>query len=466
MDSGEQVRLEDGRILSCIETVRSLPQKRQVFLGDLDGRPVFAKLYLDPGRRQKHWQRELNGINAFQQHDIPTAELLYAGTVGDEKYPLIVLARLMEPVSLKVAWDKADSAACKRLLEDMVAVLARHHMAGVRQADLHLDNFVISEGQIYSLDGAGVSVVEEELGLNDGLDNLALFLAQLSPRLMVSAPELYDLYLTQRGADQGPGSDYLLWQIKQSREWRWKKFQGKLFRECTAMRYRKSLSRLEVVSRCDVSPEMDVLLTDPSSSFSDRDKTHKNGASSTVWTILVGKLPVVVKRYNSRGIFKEILQRFVPGRALVSWVNANMLMFFDVSTARPMAVLKIKRSFWKTESYFLTEETKNETLYRWLLDEARTQEEKKIMTKKVVSVFCQLFSHQITHGDMKEANWLVFHNEPVLIDLDSMKRHRSKILFKRARRGDLRRFMKNWKDLPELFVLFEDEFKAQGLGWS
>ena len=98
-----RVTLEDGRILSCIETVRSLPHKRQVFLGDLDGRPVFAKLYLDPGRRQRHWQRELDGINAFQQRGILTAELLYAGAVGEERFPLIVLARLPEPVTLKAA---------------------------------------------------------------------------------------------------------------------------------------------------------------------------------------------------------------------------------------------------------------------------------------------------------------------------------------------------------------------------
>ncbi len=466
MDSGEQVRLEDGRILSCIETVRSLPQKRQVFLGDLDGRPVFAKLYLDPGRRQKHWQRELNGINAFQQRGTLTAELLYAGTVGDEKYPLIVLARLPEPISLRVAWDGADSAACKRLLEDMVAVLARHHMAGVCQADLHLDNFVISEGQIYSLDGAGVSVVEGELGLKTGLDNLALFLAQLSPRWVVSAPELYDLYLTQRGLGQGPGVTYLLRQIKQAREWRWNRFRGKLFRDCTAIRYSESSHRVEIVTRSDIGPELEHLLADPDASFPGREKALKNGITCTVWATQVGDLSVVVKRYNARDGVKGVLQKLVRGRAMASWENAHLLGFYGVSTPRPVAALKMKSVAGSTASYFLTEEIDGICLYYWLLDEARSEADLKLMANKVVKVFAQLRTHWITHGDLKVANWFVVDGEVVLIDLDSMKKHRNSLLFHRFWKSDVRRFMQNWKDLPELCALFSDEFEAQGLEWK
>jgi tRNA A-37 threonylcarbamoyl transferase component Bud32 len=463
MDSGEKIRLEDGRILSCVEAVRSLPGKRQVFLGDLDGVPVFAKLYLDPGRRKKHWQRELDGINVFQQRGILTAELLYAGEAGENGNPLILLARLPEPVSLKSAWEGADSAEKLQLLRDMVAVLAGHHNAGAYQSDLHLDNFVISEGSIYSLDGAGVGAVDGALDVNAGLDNLALFLAQLFPQWEEFIPELYELYLKKRGQKQGPGEGYLLRGVEKSRERRWDKFRGKLFRDCTAIRYRESPQRLEITTRVDTSPELDRLLANPDASFPGRDKAFKNGNTCTVWATKVNNLSVVIKRYKAKSIFKGLLQKIVRGRALSSWENAHLLGFYGFHTPRPVAVLKLKDGPWKTLSYFISEEIDGICLYYWLLDEARSIDELTMMAGKVADVFKRLYSHRITHGDMKEVNLFVVDNEMVLIDLDSMIKHRSELRFRRAWRKDLRRFMQNWKKHPDLLALFQEEFKAQGL---
>ncbi len=458
-------QLDDGRKLRCNATVRLLPDKREARLGMLGRRPVFIKIFLDAKRGKIHWQRELDGVTALQQRGILTAELLYAGVVGDDGLPLIVLARLPEPVTLREAWDEADSATSQQLLEEMVTVLAKHHMAGVCQTDLHLNNFVISEGQIYSLDGAGVIVTEGEFGLQAGLDNLALFLAQLAPRWAAYAPELYSHYLAQRGREHGPGSGYLSRQIERLREWRWNKFKGKLFRDCTSFRYRESPGRVEIVAREHAGPELDALLSDPDASFPGREKALKNGVTCTVWGAKVGALPLVIKRYNTPEWYKGLVQQFVRGRAMVSWENAHMLGFYGVSTPRPLAVMKQKSGLWKTSSYFLTKEMDGICIYYWLLDEVRTDAEIKGMAKKVVELLMQLRTHRISHGDMKVANWFVVDNEVVLIDLDTMKKYRSTLLFRRAWRSDLRRFMKNWRELPELFFLFRDELKAQGLEW-
>ena len=482
--SGDTFRLEDGSTLSCIATVRSLPHKRQVFLGELDGREVFAKLYLDPGKRQRHWQRELDGIAAFQQRGILTAELLYSGTVGDEKLPLIVLARLPEPVSLRAVWDGAGHAARERLLQDMVELLAAHHQAGLCQTDLHLDNFVISEGQIYSLDGAGVTMTEGGLSLKAGLNNLALFLAQLAPKWAASAHELYTHYLAQREIEQGPGSGYLSQQIKQAREWRWNKFKGKLFRECTAFRYKESSRRMEVVARRYAGQELDALLADPDASFPGKDKALKNGVTCTVWLAQAGDLTVVVKRYNSRGVVKEIMQKFLRGRALVSWENAHLLGFCGISTPSPVAVLMRKQGVFQSQSYFITEAvvefespkwfqdgviSQKETaaafrVSRWFVDDAVPVVEKKAMAGKIADMLRQVEGLHISHGDMKAANILVVGGEPVLIDLDSMRRHTSGMLFRRAWRKDMRRFMSNWDDEPKVQAMFRDVLRAKGVG--
>jgi tRNA A-37 threonylcarbamoyl transferase component Bud32 len=210
---------------------------------------------------------------------------------------------------------------------------------------------------------------------------------------------------------------------------------------------------------------MDALLSDPDASFPGREKALKNGATCTVWATQVGALPLVIKRYNSQGWFKGLIQKVVRGRAMESWENSHLLGFYGVATPRPLAVLKQSIGWWKTSSYFLTEEMDGICIYYWLLDEARTDAEKKDMVKKVAELLVQLRAHKISHGDMKVANWFVVDNEVVLIDLDTMKKYRSSLLFRRAWRGDLKRFMKNWRPLPDLFFLFRDEFRAQGLEW-
>lgn len=94
MVSEEQYRLEDGRSLCCMQTVRLLPGRRRACLAELDGQPVFAKIFLDRKRGKVHYQRELAGIRAFEQGGILTAKLLYAGELAETCWPVIVLARI------------------------------------------------------------------------------------------------------------------------------------------------------------------------------------------------------------------------------------------------------------------------------------------------------------------------------------------------------------------------------------
>ncbi len=454
MPKEDNYKLADGRELCCTATVRSLPGKREACLGTLDGRAVFIKFFLDANRGNIHWQRELDGVRALQQRGILTAELLYAGVVGDDDLPLIVLVQLPEPVTLREAWDEADTTASHRLLEDMTTILAGHHMAGVCQTDLHLNNFVISEGKIYSLDGAGVIVIDGEFGLQAGLDNLALFMSQLTPRWAAFAPALYNHYLAQRGLEDGPGSGYLLQQIERLREWRWNRFKGKLFRDCTSFRCRKLPNRLEIVSRKYVGPELDALLSDPGSSLVDERKVLKKGNTCTVWTADVGVLRLVIKRYNVKGFWHGIKLGLWPSRAFRSWRSAHRLLFHGISTPAPVAVLRTGRRWSHLATYLFMEYVDGVGAHRWFLDAAVTIEEKRDIAVKIASLFRRLMEQGISHGDMKASNIMVVAGEVMLIDLDSMCRHVTDIGLRRAWRSDLRRFMANWSDAPELTELF------------
>ena len=56
---------------------------------------------------------------------------------------------------------------------------------------------------------------------------------------------------------------------------------------------------------------------------------------------------------------------------------------------------------------------------------------------------------------MKATNIIIHNDKPYLLDLDSMKAHKNKYIFMCAWQKDIKRFMKNWDDLPEINQLFK-----------
>jgi hypothetical protein len=61
---------------------------------------------------------------------------------------------------------------------------------------------------------------------------------------------------------------------------------------------------------------------------------------------------------------------------------------------------------------------------------------------------------------MKASNLKMVDGNPMLIDLDSMKQHRSRYFAEKAHAKDLRRFMQNWKDDASLYNAFVKTFKV------
>ncbi|VAX05511.1 serine/threonine protein kinase [hydrothermal vent metagenome] len=446
--------LDDGRQLHCSETVRLLPGKRRASIGTLEGRPVFVKCFLDQKRGQVHWQRELNGIKAFWDRGILTAELLYVGQEAEHGWPLIVLAQIPDPISLKDAWQLGDDARREHLLREMVSLLAQHHRAGLRQTDLHLDNFVLSQGEIFSLDGAGVTDNDSELGLADSLENIALLIAQLHPEWEAQISNLYDQYFAERDWSGGPGYVDLLKSVGRWRKRRWREHQGKLLRECTDFVCRQEQGRFEVIARSALNPAMESLLAAPDSSFPGKEWALKNGNTCTVWATNVNDLSLVIKRYNVKGSWHGLKLATRKGRAFRSWENAHRLVFYGIATPHPVALVKIKHGLLKPMSYFIAEQVDGVGAQEWFRDESISWTAKIAMAEKINQLLLQLEAQRISHGDLKASNILIVGDRPVLIDLDAMQQHASTTSFRKSWGKDLRRFMRNWDDAPDLKELF------------
>ena len=455
--------LDNGQEVVCLEVVRSLPGRRLVFLGEYAGAKVFVKMYLDPQRGPRHWQRELDGLKAFQQGAIPTADLLYAGRSADRGWPVIVLAELTGMQSAKHAWSEADTECREQIVKRMAVLLARHHRSGLCQTDLHLGNFLLSDQEIFSLDGAGVTVSNGELDRESSLQNLALFIAQLPPEWESYVSEVYKIYAAERGWQGDSGAETLLRQVQLARAGRWREFRHKLLRNCTAFSYTKHSDGFQVIAREYTGHEMSALLRDPDASFPGADQALKNGNTCTVWATTLNGLGVVIKRYNVKGFWHGLKLVLLEGRCVRSWVNGYRLMFYGIPTPKPIALLKRRDGLLGSKAYLLAEQVSSVSAQEWFNDPAVAGEEKKIMAARIAQILQGLQQQQISHGDLKASNILIGAGEAMLIDLDAMRQHTSPAKFKQAWAKDIQRFLKNWQDDKELLELFTNSLKSCGI---
>lgn len=463
MPADKVYRLDNGKELNCLEVVRSLPGKRLVFLGEYSGDKVFAKLYLDPKRGTRHWRRERDGLSAFESHGITTAAILYAGRTEVQGLPVIVLKRLQGLESVRQAWDEADQGDREQILKRMVLLLARHHQAGLCQTDLHLDNFLLSEQEIFSLDGAGVRLHAGGVSRDARLENLGLLIAQLTLEWESRVPAMYDLYAEASGWRQGPGADVLLEKVRVARERRWKGLRGKLFRNCTAFTYTRHRDGFQVVANRYSGRGLFELLRHPDASYPGADQALKNGNTCTLWPVTVDGLGLVVKRYNVKGFWHGLKLRLFPGRGERSWVNGYLLGFYGIPTPSPVALLKWRSGLFPT-TYLFTERVHAVSALEWFHDPAVATADKGVMAEQIACIFSKLYRQKISHGDLKATNILITEGRAMLIDLDAMRRHSSDAGFGKAWARDMRRFLQNWGEDEYLYGLFVKALESAGIG--
>ena len=87
------------------------------------------------------------------------------------------------------------------------------------------------------------------------------------------------------------------------------------------------------------------------------------------------------------------------------------------------------------------------------------QAQKATAAANVARLFHKLYLLGIEHGDFKAANVKMVGDQPLLIDLDSMREHSCRWLFERRHVRDLRRFMRNWQRDNETGILLVNAFK-------
>lgn len=436
-----------GGDLQLQQLLRVLPGQRYVALAQWQGRPVLAKLLVG-NKAARHFQRELDGARQLAEQGLNTPHLLAYGLCEGEGGWLL-FEYLQGAESLWDAWRAVEhhsllSVEQQAVLASALASIAQMHRQGLWQADLHLDNLLRHDGQLYVIDGGGVQVeiAGQPLSRKRVLENLGVFFAQLPVELTPFIEELLVHYLLVNGEHALP-LEALLGEVTKVRQWRLRDYLRKAARDCTLFAAKIGAFGLRVVRRADQSTLQPLL--ENIDRLTEQGHIYKTGGAATVAQVQLQGRSLVVKRYNVKSLGHWLKRFWRPSRAWHSWIAGNRLQLLGIATPQPLAVLERRWCWLRGRAYLITEYCGGQDIIaRFQAFHDGSPPETDLLA--LDRLFAALLRERISHGDFKGHN--LFWDDRLacwsLIDLDAMQQHRSARSFARAYARDRARFLRNW----------------------
>jgi tRNA A-37 threonylcarbamoyl transferase component Bud32 len=184
----------------------------------------------------------------------------------------------------------------------------------------------------------------------------------------------------------------------------------------------------------------------------------KEDTTASVWRTRYNSRDLVVKRYNTQGIWHAIRRSFRKSRAENCRKMTDRFKDAGIDTAPNIAVIQEWAGPFKLRSWFICGYIEGKMLIAYFKkkDECNSALTELTQLKSAVAdLFEKLRIHHLSHGDLKASNILLSRGTLCLIDLDAACAHKYKVLFQRAHKKDRLRFMKNWQQRPEIRLVFE-----------
>ncbi|WP_296187649.1 lipopolysaccharide kinase InaA family protein [Pseudomonas sp. UBA1879] len=443
--------------LQLLSLLRVLPGQRYVGAGIWRGRPVLAKLLVGH-KAPRHFQRERDGVHLLAEQGLTTPLLLAEGLKEGEGGWLL-FEFLDQAESLGDAWKAVETLPPladeqTAVLSEALAAVGQMHAKGLWQEDLHLDNLLRQNGQLYLIDGAGIRVEQagKPLSRQKVLENLGVFFAQLPRSLEPYTEELLVYYLLSNGEHALP-VEALQKQIDKVSHWRLRDYLIKIGRECSLFSVTDGPFGLRAIRREEEGAMLPVL--QKADTLIDSGHLYKTGGAASVAKTEVNGRPLVIKRYNIKH-FAHWLKRFWrPSRAWHSWREGNRLMFLGIATPKPLALLERRFIWLRRTAYLVTEYLPGPDIIERFAPYVASGDAPESELQALETLFSQLIRERISHGDLKGHNVFWHRDRWALIDLDAMCQHSSHSAFAAAFAKDRARFMRNWPADSALYQLLE-----------
>ena len=168
----------------------------------------------------------------------------------------------------------------------------------------------------------------------------------------------------------------------------------------------------------------------------------------------VSKVPnCILKRYNARNLNHVFTRAVRRSRARRCWSMSYVFSQAGLNVARPVFMFEQRIGPLRLDAYFVSEALEGEELLTAL--PKMGAEEKQAVVVEIKHAFKKMLKAKISHGDMKATNIMWSNNKLFFIDLDASKQHKFSAWSKWRNTKDIRRFLRNWDEQPELLALFD-----------
>ena len=443
-----------NRTWHCQAVLRRLPGRRLVLLA----RPVSARAAGSPaaglparilklffGRaHRRYFERERRGLAWLAAAGMPVAGI--CGEVRAHDLSGLIIEYLHGAQDVPAH----DQAA----LERVAALLGRMHAAGLWQADLHLENFLLCDGDLYAIDGDAVKRRADAVSLAHGLADLATLAAQRPPREDDRAAGLLAAYAGARNLADVPTEMEFGAKLRRARRSRANRYLKKSLRNCSEFALSADAEFRYLALRGLGQRVLEQLRLDGRLQRGEgflAAEAVKLGNSATL-VRAEATVPVIIKRYNIKNVQQGVRRMLRPRpRYRRAWMMGQLMHLLDLPTARPLALVEERRGMLPGVAYLVMEDVGGLDLAM----EAATEGLSAARIDQVTALFVELARAGLTHGDTKASNFLVRGGQVRLVDLDAMR------LGRRGFDRDLARFLDNWNGNER--DAFQAAFRGAGL---
>lgn len=446
-----RLALKNGEALMLLKRVREVPGKRWVCQAEWRGQSVFVKLFFGKGAK-RYADRDRVGVEALMDAQVMTPALLFSE--GQNALQILVFEAISNSRTVEEVWSQLPDEQRLKLAQSLVTILGQHHQAGLVQTDLYLKNFLLADARIYTIDGDGIRRYSS-ITLRQAEHNLATLLSKMdvldvqewlprlveiyhaaNPTVLINSTTLYKLLSVLRLQAANAYAN------------------KKVFRSCTDVKVVHRVNLFQAMTRSvgiEACPEdVDVFIR--------QGEILKNGNTCTVVMATMFDTNVVIKRYNIKSVWHGLGRVWRKTRAAVSWSNAHRLTLLGIPTPLPVAMVERRFFGLRGKAYFVSTYLDAPDVRQFFLSALPEVMRTQAMVA-IARLFLRLYLLNLSHGDCKYSNIKWFDGQPWLIDLDSMRQHRSQFIAQKSHIRDLRRFMRNWKDDASLYNAFIDTFR-------
>ena len=436
---------------------------RQVWRFVFDGRPYFLKFYPRQSTLKRLFRgnpalREFQRLQTLQKASIPSPRAHTAlvgfrlnGEIGDA----VVIAGIEPSIPLDQYLNEFKLTGQpipdhRRLVRQVIDIVARLGRAGFTHGDLHLGNFLLYDSELYLLDGYAVRP--------GGLKLQDVLLLGHSVNRFATRTDLYRGWLELGAGRQMPRTN------SASRR-QWRKFlerateenpwfgklsvgdwHGHYFKQSKYARRWAGASTLnfDAVDWQSAWPAVWEKIQNRKATL------LKSSPSGDVWettaTVHGSSLAIVVKRPYKRYWYRYFNEIGRGSRARRAWIKSWKLIARNIPTAWPLLLLEKRTVGYVTDNIIVFERIEGQTLAALDLD-ALSPSSRDLMFHRVGRILRQIDSMGMAHFDAKASNWMITDDpqlgpRPVLIDVDGVRWRRWIAL-------GIRRLLRSMRDHPQ-----------------